>query len=318
MAATSEESGDESKVANVIPVTFEEFILTYSEDDGIRRMKWDFVTNTASEGRVWIENMPPTLRSLVVTPFKPAELDEFVRKMKLDSPKTLPLVSEKPKAFIMIGAGGSGKSCLVPKLGSLFKDFLPENFVELDGDILRSVHGGFCAAVEDHKVGYKDCWTSIKPYVKKHKAHLLQRAAGEGRNLVIPTGVHAQHYYRTCLSAGYEVTIIGVYVTYEIALARGINRAEWSGRAYLGTRANWQVAVDDMWSLSQAETTSRAVILDNTDFSAPETLFFRAEGKDNLAAGAISKKQVENDRDVEDENCAPTDSEKANAASHCG
>lgn len=235
------------------------------------RKKWSFSDAQCFPGRVW-KRAPANLINELDRPLYPGEVAHAIKAMKMESKNTV-AKSKKPQAIIIIGAGGAGKSVLCESLDLWFPNFKLEEYIQFDGDILRRFHRGFVDAVRDPSVGYVDAWKVLKPHIFTTKDEIFHLVVSERRNVIIPTNVHAQKYYKLMLENGYDVIIVGVYVDFKTALYRGKNRAEWTGRIYLGTEQDWKTGIEDMYSLASAKSTFRSIILDNSDFKRPRILF---------------------------------------------
>ncbi|MFK7828022.1 MAG: zeta toxin family protein [Oligoflexales bacterium] len=233
--------------------------------------KWDFEESRCLPGRNW-KKAPGKLLSELDRPLLQDEVEKAVEVMKMKSKKTIAKTA-KPKAILIIGAGGSGKSFLCDSLGQWFPSFKLEEYIQFDGDILRQFHRGFLEAAKNPSIGYLDAWKVLKPHIYTTKDNIFDLVISERRNVIIPTNVHAQKYFKLMLQNGYDVKIVGLYVDFKTALYRGKNRAEWTGRVYLGTEKEWRTGIEDMYSLASNQNTLSSIILDNSDFDKPRVLF---------------------------------------------
>ena len=235
------------------------------------KKKWDFDESKCTPGRLWKKAKPELLYELD-RPLLQGEVASAIKAMKMDSPKTI-AKSGKPKAILIIGAGGAGKSVLCNSLYRWFPGFKLQDYIQFDGDILRKFHKGFVEAVKDPGVGYSDAWKVLKPHIYTTKDDIFHLVVSERRNVIIPTNVHAQKYHKLMIENGYDVIIVGLYVDFKTALYRGKNRAEWTGRIYLGTEQDWRTGIEDMYSLASDDKTFSSIILDNSNFEKPQILF---------------------------------------------
>jgi len=240
--------------------------------------KWDFSIDKCITGRRWV-SLPNELKIKLDRPLNQAEVAASLGEMKVSSPQTIAEAGQKPRAIILIGAGASGKSSMCNHLNRWVDSFNSDDFVQFDGDILRKYHEGFQESISDESVGYNFGWQTLKPHIFATKEGILDTIIRERRNVMIPTGVHAQKYYRIMTQAGYSVSVVGVYVNYKRALYQGRNRAEYTGREYLGDRTAWETGVSDMLELSseinlrnrvaEPDLNSFAFLVDNRDFFQP-------------------------------------------------
>ena len=233
--------------------------------------KWDFEGSQCLPGRNW-KSAPSRLLSELDRPLLQEEVTKAIKLMKMKSQKTI-AKKGKPTAILIIGAGGSGKSYLCDSLDQWFPSFKLEEYIQFDGDILRKFHKGFVDAVDNPSVGYLDAWKVLKPHIYTTKDDIFDLVISERRNVIIPTNVHAQKYYKLMLASGYDVKIVGLYVDFKTALYRGKNRAQWTGRIYLGTKQEWKTGIEDMYALASNQNTLSSIILDNSNFDKPRILF---------------------------------------------
>jgi len=234
-------------------------------------MKWNFQTKECTDGKRWI-NASETLLSQINKPLNDAELQIAKEKMKVFSSKTI-AQKNAPQAIIMMGAPGSGKTTISKTLKNWLPDFNLDHYVQFDGDFLRESHQGLKYASRDPNIGYINAWPTLKPYIGGIKAGILDQIIAERRNVIIPTGLHGQKYFKRMLKSGYEITVIGIYVDPKTSYYRGKNRAEWTGRVYTGSQKHWKTSKKDMHKLATHSKTKHAFIIDNTDFNNPKVMF---------------------------------------------
>jgi len=226
--------------------------------------------------RNWI-TVPVELRKDLDRGLHPDEMQLAIKDMQLLSPLTLVPEDTQPTAVILIGAGGAGKTTLLNRIPLLLPGFDTDHFFLHDGDHLRRYHGGFQRSCNNVGVGYIGGWQTVKPHIRAAKAVLLQRAVGERRNVLIPTGQHAPMYVEKVRAAGYKTHIIGVFADCDTIMTRGVRRGHETGREYLGTVGMWEKASRDMLQLVRdAEpdlpTSGLAMLLDNREFNRPAEL----------------------------------------------
>jgi len=138
----------------------------------------------------------------------------------------------------------------------------------------------------------------VKPHIREAKAHLLERAVKERRNVLIPTGQHAPMYVEMMGLAGYKVHIIGVFADCDTILTRGVKRGHETGREYLGTVEMWEKASRDMLQLVRdvepgLVTSGIAVLLDNRDFNNPAVLTVGQMHEILVASGVVVEEDKE-------------------------
>lgn len=235
--------------------------------------RWDFISQTCMETRPW-KQLPEHLKKLVNRPLTADEITKAKEDMKLFSPATISS-EQTPHGIIVIGTAGAGKSSLIPSLSNWIPGFNENQYALLDGDILRKNHLAYQTVSSEETVAYSDAWKIVKPYFASIKKSILKQIINENRNVIIPTGVHSLRYYHELKEHGYRITLIGVYVDFQLARYRGLNRAEWTGRSYTGSFKHWQTGLNDMLSLAEIHKES-IIIIDNNDFNHPKSMGLQA------------------------------------------
>lgn len=240
--------------------------------------KWDYGTQTTYPGRKWGDASDAILNTLR-RPLTATERQNGMKLMKCDSSNTKTIAKGKPRAVLIIGAGGAGKSTLCKKLANWFPGFDIESFCIFDGDLLRACHQNYLDVVKNDQIGYFNAWPALKPNIARAKAEILHRTIiPEKRNVIISSGIHSQKYFTLLLKSGYDIDVVGLHVTWTETLVRGINRSQWTGRTYLGTKEMWDISQHDMKDLAKRPETQRSFIMDNTNFSDPKLLYENIEG----------------------------------------
>merc|ERR1740123_345963 len=196
--------------------------------------------------RKWVP-LPSEMQNDLNRPLLPSEMTRALHEMQLTSPHTIAAADTQPTAIILIGAAGSGKSSILPRLPSYLPGHDISNFFLLDGDYLRACHGGFRRSCGEAGVGYLGSLAVVRPHIKAAKAALLERAIRERRNVLIPTPQYSDMYVEIMTAASYKVHIIGIYADCDVVMTRGVKRAEEMGREYQGTVEKWKRVSRDMF-----------------------------------------------------------------------
>ncbi|MDD9952136.1 MAG: zeta toxin family protein [Zetaproteobacteria bacterium] len=231
-------------------------------------MKWDFASQQCSPGRLWI-SASEQLKKIIDRPYRTEELDTIVTVMGGENKHTI-ATGEAPQAVMILGAPGSGKSTLAgQQLSKWFPHLQHTQFVLFDGDILREYHQGYQQSTVDPHIGYSENMQLIKPHVAKAKAELLAKFTSEHRHLILTTVEHGPKYLQLLKAHHYHIHLLGVYAEFEESHARGLNRAQWSGRYHLGGEQKWRRNLADIHRLSIHPDIHHAVILNNTNFNHP-------------------------------------------------
>ncbi|MFK7824537.1 MAG: zeta toxin family protein [Oligoflexales bacterium] len=240
----------------------------YSCVDASKR--WDYIAHSCMAPRNW-QKVPKSYRDRLDRPLNLKELKQAKSDMKLKSWRTIS-TENAPHAIILIGTAGSGKSSLVPSLNKWFTGYNQNNYVQFDGDILRKNHKDYREISSLKSVAYTDAWLVAKPHFATMKKNLLNQIITEHRNVVIPTGVHGQRYYKIMKEHGYRISLIGIYVDFKTAFYRGMNRAEWTGRTYTGGYQHWQTGLKHILALSKASKNLPTLLLNNSNFNSPQQM----------------------------------------------
>lgn len=267
-----EEEAEKKKTSKEVKEEKKKFYETVSKG-----LMWDYHQKKTVPGRVWKKNTPKELLKEIKRSMTDEELKNSQKIMGLFNESTLKKNKDnKPSGVLLVGVGGSGKSSIYKKLEKYDPTFDIKNYVIFDGDLLRENHKGWLECIKDPKIGYQDAWKNLKPNIAAGKAKIFrERILPEKRNVIIATGVHGLNYFQKLLNNDYVVDVFGIFVTWEEGYHRGLNRAQITGRSYIGTKEMWDIAKRDMWDLTSRKETRRSFILDNTDFDNPILLYKR-------------------------------------------
>ena len=236
------------------------------------KKRWDYESKSCVARKPW-QKLPEHLKHQLDRPLDLEELKQAKEEMNLNSWQTI-AKKNRPHAIILIGTAGSGKSTLVASLGKWFEGFEQNNYVQFDGDILRRNHDAYREISSQDNVAYTDAWLLAKPHFASMKSEILDEIISENRNVIIPTGVHGPRYHKILRENDYQITLVGVFVDFETAYYRGMNRAEWTGRTYTGSYGHWQTGLKHMEALSQESDDASVLFINNCDFDSPKEMSY--------------------------------------------
>mmetsp|Transcript_13365 Transcript_13365/g.22571 ORF Transcript_13365/g.22571 Transcript_13365/m.22571 type:complete len:339 (+) Transcript_13365:129-1145(+) len=257
-------------------------------------LAWDFGKNKSVPGRIWEKHAPEHLKASLSRPFTEEEKQAAKKVCRLTDVPCTPK-GRKPQAVFVLGPSGAGKSTLCKKgLKVLFTEpgqpNSPEDFVEIDGDVLRLAHGGYQEAVADPHVGYKDLMKLLGSSRKELKQEILKSALESRQNLLIPdTGMDemkVEKMFNKLLKEGYEIHMIGLIISHAESCDRQINRAHETGRWPSKGLAYdmWEQSLLTIKKYAQPHLTRNAIVFDNTDFSNAFVIFSRSNTLEGVAS----------------------------------
>ena len=258
-----------------------------SADQGKPGVFWDPKTQRAQPGRLWVplDRMPPLARAELIRPYTAAEVSECRRVTQIDRVEAVP-AGKPPQLLVVIGPAGAGKSTGLPRAAKQMNLDL-DTFVSVDGDDLRSVHGGWREHIEQRQMtGYIGALNEIKQASwAKYKDEIKIEAIQSRKNLMFSCakGSKMDGFTQLRQFADYEVNIFGLMVDFRVSSLREKNRTQVNGRSSNYTRKEWLATMGDIQKLCQEGSCKQALVIDNSDFSQPRVVYSRTSRHADLA-----------------------------------
>lgn len=210
--------------------------------------------------------LPETTRLLraAATPFTEEEVRAARREAHAD---TAPC-QDHPVAVYVIGPSSVGKSTASEtRLQDMGLD--EKEAVVVDGDIWRSHHSGFNKLVDfgkKYNCVFKGAWDGVIKYSKAEKKKLFEFAADPEcrRNMIVPetcsTWERCKIQFDRLKSQNYKIHVLSIIAPREDVLARGLARADKTGKHYSGAYVKPVAAMVPVMSLANGQ----CEVVDNT------------------------------------------------------
>lgn len=268
--------------------------ISSKDEAAANGMSWDFKNWTAIPGRVWHDETPADVATLVARPFSPAEVLDCRKRFNMDAPKHV----AGPRALIVAGVAAAGKSSIVPKVEAMFNIDL-NNYVQIEGDALREAHGGWDLAIsQDKSVGYKDMFNKhFKKISKEKKTELMEEAFVNRQNVLWPSVARDKAALLKLIERftemGYKVDLVGLVVGLHESEVRSACRGHDIGRWHTSNQASWDQTYETIIALCDPQAgVDRAVIYNNQNFGNPKILYARSYTLTDLKASIDEVRQI--------------------------
>lgn len=233
-----------------------------------RQGRWDFKKEECYPGRIWQNETPTEIIQQIKRKLTEEEYKTVRNQMGLDLEGRCGY--SNPLAIILIGPAGAGKSTLLKNKKITFYDV--NKYVLFDGDIVRNANQDYKNLIIQSQYGYINSSSYIKPFVYQIKDNLMAEMIDRKCNIVasMVIGDRDRKYIEQLMAANYNIQYVFIYVDYDEARYRGLNRAQETGRPYKHSKKKWANQIEFINEI--ANTCQKYQIIDNTSFYNPQEI----------------------------------------------
>ncbi len=242
----------------LLPSPIEPYQINNFSECILNNYRWEYKENVCYPGRSWTA-MSEEVKNKFARPYTKKEIKNARKKLKLNDLNTKRCQQASPKAVLVFGAAGSGKSSTIKKLIDSknpldgIESLNEKEFIIFEGENIRESNQDYDDYKNQYEVGYYQIVEAISPHVNKLKIDFWQEIIENKCNIIRGTNLeerwpYGSNYIGSLLKNGYTIEYKFIYVDYDELVLRRQNRGQRKGRLFPETpeaHENWVYQIQE-------------------------------------------------------------------------